>query len=144
MFTSKESKKDTRTTEEQSNTSNIIGKDTVLEGSIESVGNIRIEGKIFGHAKAKAKLVMGSEATVDGNVTARTAEIAGTINGNIEISELLILKPSAVIKGDILTNKLVVEPGATFNGGCKMGHLAKEIEIGKPASQTREAAIKRA
>lgn len=141
MFTSKEEKK---ATEEQSNTSNIIGKDTILEGSIESIGNIRIEGKIFGHAKAKAKLVMGADATVDGNVTARTAEIAGTIKGNIEISELLILKPTAIINGDILTNKLVVEPGATFNGGCKMGHLAKEIEIGKPLSQGREAAIKRA
>ena len=116
----------------------------MLEGNIESVGNIRIEGKIVGHAKAKAKLVMGVDATVDGNVTARTAEIAGTIKGNIEISELLILKPSAVIKGDILTNKLVVEPGATFNGGCKMGHLAKEIEIGKQHMQGREAAIKRA
>ena len=94
MFTSKEEKK---ATEEQSNTSNIIGKDTVLEGSIESLGNIRIEGKIFGHAKAKAKLVMGADARVDGNVIARTAEIAGTIKGNIEISELLILKPTAVI-----------------------------------------------
>ncbi|MGW8122477.1 bactofilin family protein [Roseivirga echinicomitans] len=141
MFTSKEEKK---ATVEQGNTSNIIGKDTVLEGSIESIGNIRIEGKIYGHAKAKAKLVMGEDATVDGNVTARTAEIAGTIKGNIEISELLILKPTAVIKGDILTNKLVVEPGATFNGGCKMGHLAKDIEIGKAVHQGKEAAIKRA
>jgi cytoskeletal protein CcmA (bactofilin family) len=141
MFSSKDEKK---TTEEQSNTSNTIGKDTTLEGSIESSGNIRVEGKIYGHAKAKAKFVLGSEALVDGNVTARTAEIAGTIKGNIEISELLVLKPTAVIKGDILTNKLIVEPGATFNGGCKMGHLAKEIEIGKPATHLREAAIKRA
>lgn len=141
MFSSKEEKK---VSEDLSNTSNIIGKDTVLEGSIESIGNIRIEGKVYGHAKAKAKFVMGSDALVDGNVIARTAEIAGTIKGNIEISELLVLKPSAVINGDILTNKLVVEPGATFNGGCKMGHLAKEIEIGKPTTQQREAAIKRA
>ncbi|WP_323755711.1 polymer-forming cytoskeletal protein [Roseivirga sp.] len=141
MFTSKEEK---RATEEQSNTSNIIGKDTTLEGSIESIGNIRIEGKIFGHAKAKAKLVMGVDAILDGNVTARTAEIAGTIKGNIEISELLILKPTAVINGDILTNKLVVEPGATFNGGCKMGYLAKDIEIAKPLSQSREGTIKSA
>jgi cytoskeletal protein CcmA (bactofilin family) len=87
---------------------------------------------------------MGVDALVDGNVIARTAEIAGTIKGNIEISELLILKPSAVINGDILTNKLIVEPGATFNGGCKMGHLAKDIEIGKPMSHMREMAVKRA
>lgn len=142
MFSSKEDKK--KSLEEQSNSSNTIGKETTLEGNIESTGNIRVEGNVNGHVKAKAKFVMGADALVNGNVVARTAEIAGTVKGHIEISELLVLKATAVIKGDILTNKLIVEPGATFNGGCKMGHLAKDIEIGKPASHTREAAIKRA
>ena len=142
MFSSKEERK---TGEDLSNTSNIIGKETVLEGSIESVGNIRVEGKVYGNAKAKAKFVMGGEAYVDGNVMARNAEVAGKIKGNIEVSELLILKPSAVISGDILTNKLVVEPGATFNGGCKMGHLAKEIDIANPESRKgQQKAIRRA
>ena len=137
--------KEERKNEDQSSTSNIIGKETVLQGSIESVGNIRVEGKVYGNAKARAKFVMGNDAYVDGNVVARTAEVAGKIKGNIEISELLILKPTAVINGDILTNKLVVEPGATFNGGCQMGHLAKEIDIATPASRRSEGkAIKRA
>lgn len=136
------SKEEKRSNEDLSNISNIIGKETVLEGSIESVGNIRVEGKVYGHVKAKAKFVMGGDAVVDGNVLARTAEVAGKIKGNIEISELLILKPSAVINGDILTNKLVVEPGATFNGGCKMGHLAKEIEIAEPEPHPAQQAIR--
>jgi cytoskeletal protein CcmA (bactofilin family) len=87
---------------------------------------------------------MGSHAYVDGNVVARSGEVGGNIRGNIEISELLILKPTAVINGDILTNQLVVEPGATFNGGCKMGHLAKDIVITIPESRATERKIKRA
>ena len=138
------SKEEKKSAEELSQTSNIIGKETVLEGSIESAGNIRIEGKVFGNAKAKAKFVMGNDAYVDGNVVARSAEVGGNIRGNIEISELLILKPTAVINGDILTNQLVVEPGATFNGGCKMGHLAKDIVITIPESRATERKIKRA
>ncbi len=138
------SKEEKRPTDELSQTSNIIGRETILEGSIESAGNIRIEGKVYGNAKAKAKFVMGPEAYVDGNVVARSGEVAGNIKGNIEISELLILKPTAIINGDILTNQLVVEPGATFNGGCKMGHLAKDIEITIPQSRSSEQAIKRA
>jgi len=132
------SKEEKKSTNELSQTSNIIGKATTLEGSIESAGNIRVEGKVHGNAKAKAKFVMGAEAYVDGNVVARSGEVAGKINGNIEISELLILKPSAIINGDILTNQLVVEPGATFNGGCKMGHLAKDIQIEIPQSRATE------
>lgn len=138
------SKEEKKSNEDLSATSNIIGRETLLEGSIESIGNIRVEGKVFGNAKAKAKFVMGSDAYVDGNVVARTAEVAGKITGNIEIAELLILKPSAVINGDILTNKLVVEPGATFNGGCKMGHLAKDIEIKTPESRINHKMAKRA
>lgn len=139
------SKEEKKSADNHSSTSNIIGRDTVLQGSIQSVGNIRVEGKVLGNAKAKAKFVMGVDAYVDGNVVACNAEVAGQIKGNIEISELLILKPSAIINGDILTNKLVVEPGATFNGGCQMGHLAKEIEIDNPESRRgQEKAIRRA
>lgn len=138
------SKDEKRTNEDLSQISNIIGLETQLNGDIESVGNIRIEGKVYGNTKAKAKLVMGKDSYVDGNVIARTAEVAGKVKGNIEISEVLTLKPSAVIEGDILTNQLIVEPGATFNGGCKMGHLAKEISIVQPQSKVSEKAIKRA
>ncbi|MFY0591463.1 bactofilin family protein [Roseivirga sp.] len=132
------SKEEKKSTNELSQISNVIGRATVLEGSIESAGNIRIEGKVHGNAKAKAKFVMGNEAYVHGNVVARSGEVAGKVNGNIEISELLILKPTAIINGDILTNQLVVEPGATFNGGCKMGHLAKDIAIEIPQSRATE------
>ena len=139
------SKEEKKTIEDQSNTSNIIGKETVLQGDIESIGNIRVEGKVYGNARCKAKLVMGNDAYVEGNAVAGTAEIACKVKGNIEVSELLILKPSAVINGDILTNKLVVEPGATFNGSCQMGHLAKDIEISRPQSPRPERkAVKKA
>ena len=137
-------KDDRKSNQELSQSSNIIGKDTILEGSIESVGNIRIEGKVYGDVKAKAKFVMGDEAYVDGTVIARSAEVSGKIKGNIEISEMLRLKPSAIINGDILTNQLIVEPGATFNGGCKMGHLAKDIQISEPDNRAAEKALKRA
>jgi len=128
---------------ELSNISNIIGKDTTLDGSMASSGNVRVEGKVSGDVKAKAKFVLGEAGVIRGNVVARSAEIAGRIEGNIEISEVLTLRPSAVINGDILTNKLVVEPGATFNGGCRMGHLAKEIEIALP-ERASEKVFKRA
>ena len=53
------------------------------------------------------------------------------MKGKIEITELLVLKATAVINGDILTGKMVVEPGAVFNGTCKMGAVIKDIKIGE-------------
>lgn len=123
-------KKEMKETEELSNSSNIIGKGTVLNGDIETYGNIRVEGKVVGNMKTKSKAACGHSSHIEGNILAQNAEVAGHVTGKVEVSELLVLKPSAVISGDIITNKLIVESGATFNGGCKMGVTIKEIRIG--------------
>ena len=83
---------------------------------------------------------------VDGNVLAQNAEVLGEVKGKLEVTDLLTLKPSAVVHGDIITNKLVVETGAKFNGGCKMGSAVKEIKIGEngQAKTIGEQAIKSA
>ncbi|MEQ9299250.1 MAG: polymer-forming cytoskeletal protein [Cyclobacteriaceae bacterium] len=130
MFNTKEDKK--KMSEESGGSSNIFGKGTVITGNLETYGNIRVEGKIIGDLKTKSKAVMGHSSNVEGNILAQNAEIAGQVMGTVEVSELLVLKPSAVINGDIITNKLIVESGATFNGGCKMGVKIKEIKIGEP------------
>jgi len=122
-------KKQKMTEQELSNSSNIIGKGTTLEGNLESFGNIRIEGRVIGSVKSKSKIALGQSSFVDGDLLAQNAEIAGEIKGKVEVSELLILKPTAVINGDIITNKFIVESGASFNGSCKMGHSATEIKI---------------
>ncbi|HQQ96264.1 MAG TPA: polymer-forming cytoskeletal protein [Cyclobacteriaceae bacterium] len=124
MFTTKEEKK---AAEEISNSSNVIGKGTVLEGNIETYGNIRIEGRIHGNVKSKSKIALGHSSHIDGNITAQNADVEGGVKGKIEISETLVLKATAVVQGDIITGKLVVEPGAVFNGSCKMGAAIKDI-----------------
>jgi cytoskeletal protein CcmA (bactofilin family) len=126
MLTSKEQK---RAADEISNSSNVIGKGTVLEGNIETFGNIRIEGKVIGNVKSKSKIALGGSCHIEGNIHAQNADIEGEVKGKIEISELLVLKATAIIHGDISTGKLVVEPGASFNGSCKMGAAVKDIKI---------------
>ena len=127
MFKNKEEKK---VAEDVTNSSNIIGKGTILEGSIETYGNIRIEGKVEGNVTTKSKIALGQSSRVAGNILAQNAEVAGEVKGKVEVSDLLLIKPSAVIHGDIITNKLIVESGASFNGSCKMGVSIKEIRIG--------------
>ncbi len=129
-------KKDQREVEELSNSSNIIGKGTILEGNLETYGNVRIEGKVVGNIKTKSKAAFGHSSQVEGNILAQNAEIAGHISGTVEITEQLVLKPSAIIDGDIVTNRLIVESGASFNGSCKMGVKTKEISIGSKEEPT--------
>ncbi|MEQ8363125.1 MAG: polymer-forming cytoskeletal protein [Cyclobacteriaceae bacterium] len=134
MFTSKEQKK---VAEEISNSTNTIGKGTVLEGNIETYGNIRIEGKVIGNIKSKSKIALGNSSQVEGNIIAQNADLEGEVKGKIEISEMLILKATAVVHGDIITGKLVVEPGAVFNGTCKMGAAVRDIKMGENGQGSR-------
>ena len=134
--------KNQKEVEELSNSSNIIGKGTIVNGSIETFGNIRVEGKVVGDIKTKSKAAFGPSSQGDGSVLAQNAEVAGHITGTIEVTEQLVLKATATIDGDIITNKLLVESGATFNGKCKMGVKSKEIKIGKPEDQEQPQALK--
>ena len=103
---------------------NIIGEGSVLKGNLNSSGNVRLEGKVIGDLSSSSKVACGETSIVDGNVMAENAEIAGKVTGKVTVSELLILKSTASIHGDISTSNLIIESGANFNGACSMG---KEI-----------------
>ncbi len=139
-------KDEKKVAEEISNSSNTIGKGTTVEGNIETYGNLRIDGRVIGNIITKSKLVLGQSSQVEGNILAQNAEVFGEIKGRIEVSDLLTLKSSSMIHGDILTSKLIVETGAKFNGGCKMGSVVKEIKIGENGQQNgiRQAEVKTA
>ena len=107
---------------------NLIGAGTVIEGDIRSNGDIRIDGTVIGHVISKAKVVIGATGVVEGDVNSQNADVSGVIKGKTAVSELLFLKSSSKVIGDIVTGKLVVEVGATFTGSCNMGPVIKDIK----------------
>jgi cytoskeletal protein CcmA (bactofilin family) len=117
---------------------NQILQGTSINGEINSTNDIRIDGILVGTLICKGKLVLGPAGKIEGNVTCQTADISGSIKGNISVSELLTLKATAIIEGDIVTQKLAVEPGANFTGSCSMGAVVKEIK----SEQTPERKLK--
>ncbi len=107
---------------------NIIRSGTEIHGDIICKGAIRIDGKLFGNLKSEGKLVVGEQGLVEGNVECAFATLSGGLKVNIQVNELLTLKSSANLVGEITTNKLQIEPGANFSGSCKMGAVIKGIE----------------
>ncbi len=100
--------------------SNHLEKGTKVIGDLETTGNMRIDCDIEGNINAKAKLVLGSTADIKGNIMASNAEISGKVTGTIEVKELLTLRPTAIIDGDVIGGKIKMETGATLNGKLKM------------------------
>ncbi|MFT6210075.1 MAG: cytoskeletal protein CcmA (bactofilin family) [Bacteroidia bacterium] len=106
---------------------NHINSDTAIEGSIKAKGNLRIDGKLTGTLECQGRVVIGASGSVDGEIRCQNAEIEGSINANVIVSELLSLKATAKVHGDIVTKKLAIEPGASFSGSCSMGGVVKDI-----------------
>lgn len=117
----KKTKTMARSYEEEQNNLNIIGSGTSVNGDIVSNGDLRIDGSLTGNLNMKAKLVLGAPGKILGEIYCKNSEISGQVEGKITVEELLILKSTARIYGDIITSKLSIEPGAIFTGSCNMG-----------------------
>ena len=107
---------------------NMIGNGTVITGDIQSKSDIRIDGILKGSVKTEGKLVVGSTGVVEGDVVCVSADVSGEIKAKIIVSQLLSLKSTSKLNGDIITNKLSIEPGASFSGSCSMGAVIKDIK----------------
>ena len=120
---------------------NRIEKNTKIKGDIISEADFRIDGKLDGNVKTSGKVVIGKDGYIHGKVQCVNADIEGSFNGELQVSELLSLKASAVIEGKVSVNKLAVEPGATFNASCTMkgkGGLSSSTPASEPASSVPE------
>ena len=123
------------------NTMNVIGKGTTITGDIDTSNDIRIDGKLEGNLFCKAKVILGNSAVLEGNLQALHAEISGEVVGKVEVNEMLTLKNTSTIHGDINTGKLVIESGAKFNGSCKMGAVSKEVSLNSTENVKKAATV---
>jgi len=123
MFNNKEIKSQSS----DSGSINLISQGTTIKGDINSTGDIRIDGHLEGSVHTKGKVVVGPSGHVEGEINCQNADVSGTVNAKITVSELLSLKATAKLTGDINTNKIAIEPGANYTGNCTMGGIVKDI-----------------
>jgi cytoskeletal protein CcmA (bactofilin family) len=107
-------------TESQAQTGTVIAAGTVITGNISAEGDVRVDGTVKGDVSTKAHLVVGSQASVEGNLASEHAEIAGKVTGTIKAGMVTIRSTSAIV-GDVITKDLNVEAGSAFNGRFQVG-----------------------
>jgi cytoskeletal protein CcmA (bactofilin family) len=107
----------------------LIGAGTTIKGDLISNGDVRIDGTLIGNISGSAKVLIGQEGVVQGDIEGQQADIQGTVTGKLHIRELLNLRGDAIIRGNIHAGKLQIEPSVTFNGQCHMGKEASVVEM---------------
>ncbi len=116
---------------------NTVAQGTTFEGDLKSDGDFRIEGIILGTLTTKGKVVIGNTGKIDGSLSCKNADIEGGFKGKLTVQETLSLRANARVEGEVITGKLAVEPGASFNAHCQMKDSVKELKAeSKPTIET--------
>jgi cytoskeletal protein CcmA (bactofilin family) len=99
----------------QQEISTIIGEGYTFIGEIQGSSVIRIEGQIIGNVNVDGGVVLGEKGNIEGDITTKSLIIYGTVNGNVNATQLEI-KKTGYVNGDITTDTLEIELGAQYNG----------------------------
>ncbi|MFM2392107.1 MAG: hypothetical protein RLZZ546_84 [Bacteroidota bacterium] len=102
---------------------NMITSGTRIEGNITANSDMRIDGELYGNLNCQGKIIIGSEGKIIGDIDCQNAVIEGVFHGKLKCSDLLSIRETAQINGEISTDKLMVQAGAVFNVVCNMGSL---------------------
>ncbi len=98
----------------------IIGKDSIITGTIDVKGPLRIDGQVKGQINCEDTVTVGAGGSLEAEINCKVAVLAGNVSGNIIASEKVELQAKAEITGDLKTRSLVIEQGAIFCGSCNM------------------------
>lgn len=118
-----------RNSEVQATAVNLICEGTLIKGDIQASRDIRIDGCLKGKMQVVGKIVVGNTGKIEGDVNCKTIDVSGRVEGNLIVSEMVNLKSTAVIVGNIITDKISVEPGAKFTGTCKMADTSAKKDV---------------
>jgi len=114
----------------------VIGIEVKIQGTLESLNNLQINGTMTGELHAVGDVIIGDQGKIEGPVTGKNVLVAGEVHGPVYASEELEILPSGKIFGDVTAKKLSVHPGATFVGKSSMPDEPAAEQIVTPVSET--------
>jgi cytoskeletal protein CcmA (bactofilin family) len=123
-----------------------IGKSVVIKGELSGSEDLYLDGQVEGSIEmAGNRLTIGPNGKVKANVNARSAIVQGRLEGNVRASDRVDLKQSAIVLGDIATQRISIEEGAYFKGGVDIQREAQKVPAqprveAKPESKPAAAA----
>lgn len=115
--------------------STLIDTDTRIEGSIYCSTPLKVDGTINGSVNATSEVVVGQNATINGDIFANDMVISGVVNGDVMSNETVSLTDSAKVNGNITTTGLVVDSGCKFEGKC---NIVEKIDKPAPSDAPNE------
>lgn len=114
----------------------LIGKATVIEGTLKTEEPLRVDGSVNGELISRADLIIGDSGRIKGNITCQNLLLAGKVEGNISASGQLHITATGTLLGDASIRSFIVDEQGTFDGKCQMVQDAPSQETSTAAGSS--------
>lgn len=98
----------------------ILGRGGTYNGNLNTVGFVRVDGRVVGNIKTDGNVVVTSEARINGSINAANLILAGKIKGDVKVAESLELLKDSVIVGNISCKSLKMDESVVIHGICQV------------------------
>jgi len=108
----------------------LIGTSMVIKGELSCGEDLYIDGQVEGTIDPKGnRLTIGPNGRVKANVTGCAVVVQGKLEGNIQASDRVDLRHSAIVMGDIATHRISIDEGAYFKGSLNIQKEATRKDV---------------
>ena len=110
-----------------------IGKSVVIKGELSGSEDLYVDGQVEGAIELRNNnLIVGPNGNVKANVSAKGVVVQGKVDGTVSATERVELRKSAVVNGDVITQRISMEEGAFFKG--KIDILKEPVKAAAPVA----------
>jgi cytoskeletal protein CcmA (bactofilin family) len=104
-----------------------LGKLLTFKGEMSADEDMVFLGRMEGSISHTESLTIGVGGVVVGNLRARLLVIKGTVDGDLEASESIVMTPTAIVTGDLVSPRISIVEGAMFNGAVRMTRVESVV-----------------
>ena len=98
-----------------------IGKSVHIKGELTGDEDLTIEGRVEGQIKLEDhSLVIGPHGAIHGEISAKNLMVNGSVVGNISAKQLVEIKSSGSVVGDIDSSRISIADGGHFKGSVDL------------------------
>lgn len=122
---------------EGSGVATVIDRNTVVDGTLSTSHDLRVEGRVTGNVICNGVVHIGEGAEIDATVEASGIVVSGTLSGTVTCHGKLEIRSTGVVRGRVETGRLIVVEGAVYEGQLRMD--APVEEPSEPEPEVEEA-----
>ena len=117
-----------------------LGRGILVKGEVSAMEDLTLEGRVEGPILCEGYAVtVGESAQMTGDIIARDITVLGSFSGKLIATEVVDVRPSATVSGQVHSKRFVLDDGAKFNGRVQPGQLEAALKVARFEQQKRNA-----